>query len=1059
MAKNNIETHEYNRIQEGRNPMQNNTNGINDKRLILVVEDEAVNRAILGSVLEKDYEVIYAGNGTEALQKASENKAILSLIILDLIMPGMQGQEVLRRVRADSEYQDIPVIVASGDQSQEIECLNAGASDFIQKPYPEHGVILARVRRTIELFEGRKIIHSTERDPLTGLYNREFFFSYAEQYDQHHRDTPMDAIVLDINRFGIINERYGRAYADEVLRRVGEKAREMVHDEGGIVCRREADIFLVYCPHREDYKAILDNASMGLAGEQNANNRVRLRMGVYSNVDKSLELERRFDRAKIASDSVRNSFTRNIGVFDDTLHKAEMYSEQLIEDFPKAVEEGQFKVFFQPKYNITGDKPYLAGTEALVRWQHPELGMISPGVFIPLFEENGLIQDLDHYVWRQAARQIRIWKDEIGYTVPVSVNVSRVDMYDANIVYSLLDILEESRLEAGDLHLEVTESAYAEDAEQIIETVKRLRSMGFLVEMDDFGTGYSSLNMLSSLPIDVLKLDMQFIRTAFGQEKDTHMLEIIIEIARHLSAPVVAEGVETEEQVKALKEIGCDLVQGYFFSPPVPAEKFASFMSEAAGQMAAKEQAKPTRQKQEKPAAGRERKSILKRWSDRHSIPMKRASYIFVIVALIVATGLYIADRLVTQGYLRMGQVHERYIIAQQSATNLEIGSDVLTSAVRNFVVTGDTQYLQEYFNEANVTRRRDEAVDNLETMMSRGSAAYGHLSTALSLSNELMLDEYQAMKLILSTGNYDEALIPDVIKETELNAGDAGKSTEEKRLTAFNLVYGDRYEDYKTRIRSNTALCTQELIEASERERVAQDNRMNLLLGIQTVLTVAMLAVVLLIVLFISGWIRRPLSRMVEQMKAKETVPPSGAEELRFVSETYNSIFEENRRTHERLTYGNMHDALTGLYNRSAYDFMRHDLDMSRNALLLVDVDKFKSVNDTYGHDVGDLVLKRVAEVLKYSFRSTDLVFRLGGDEFVVIMSNVDSSMRDQVKRKIDQANVMLQKPKDDLPPTSLSVGVAFADRGNPDGDIFKDADTALYRVKEAGRCGCYIY
>jgi EAL domain-containing protein (putative c-di-GMP-specific phosphodiesterase class I) len=180
-------------------------------------------------------------------------------------------------------------------------------------------------------------------------------------------------------------------------------------------------------------------------------------------------------------------------------------------------------------------------------------------------------------------------------------------MYDANIVYSLLDILEESKLEAGDLHLEVTESAYAEDAEQIIETVKRLRSMGFLVEMDDFGTGYSSLNMLSSLPIDVLKLDMQFIRTAFGQEKDTHMLEIIIEIARHLSAPVVAEGVETEEQVKALKEIGCDLVQGYFFSPPVPAEKFASFLSEAAGQMAAKEQAKPTRQKQEKPAAGRER--------------------------------------------------------------------------------------------------------------------------------------------------------------------------------------------------------------------------------------------------------------------------------------------------------------------------------------------------------------------------------------------------------------------------------------------------------------------
>ena len=223
--------------------------------------------------------------------------------------------------------------------------------------------------------------------------------------------------------------------------------------------------------------------------------------------------------------------------------------------------------------------------------------------------------------------------------------------------------------------------------------------------------------------------------------------------------------------------------------------------------------------------------------------------------------------------------------------------------------------------------------------------------------------------------------------------------------------------------------------------------------------MTVVLLAVVLLIAFFISGWIRKPLSRMVEQMRARETVSSTGAEELRFVAETYNAIFEENLRTHERLTYGNMHDALTGLYNRSAYDFMRHDLDMSRNALLLVDLDKFKSVNDTYGHDVGDLVLKRVAEVLRYSFRSTDLVFRLGGDEFVVIMSNVDSSMREQVRRKVDQANVMLQKPKDDLPPSSISVGVAFADRENPEGDIFKDADTALYRMKEAGRCGCYIY
>ena len=1027
------------------------------RRLVLVVEDEAVNRDILGTILEKEYTVIFAENGEEALRVIEEKKELLSLVILDLIMPVIPGLEVLRRIKAVPDTRDLPVIVASGDQSQEIECLNTGAGDFIQKPYPEPGVILARVRRTIELSEGRQIIQSTERDPLTGLYNREFFYSYAEQYDQYHRDTPMDAIVLDINRFGTINERYGRAYADEVLRRVGEKAREMVHDAGGIVCRREADIFLVYCPHREDYKAILDNASMGLSGEQNANNRVRLRMGVYSNVDKSLELERRFDRAKFASDSVRNSFTRNIGIYDDTLRKAELYSERLIEDFPRAIDEKQFRVFFQPKFNITCEKPFLTGAEGLVRWQHPELGLISPGVFIPLFEENGLIQKLDYYVWREAARQIRVWKDTVGFTVPVSVNVSRVDMYDANIAYTLLDILEESRLEAGDLHLEVTESAYAEDAEQIIETVKRLRSMGFLVEMDDFGTGYSSLNMLSTLPIDVLKLDMKFINSAFGQEKDIHMLEIILEIARHLSAPVVAEGVETEEQMNALKEIGCDMVQGYLFSPPVPAEQFEPFLQDAKRETAARKTAQPEKPRREKKTEAKI--SLLKRWSEKLSIPMRKASRIFMLVAFIVATALYISDSMVTHGYLRMERASERYIIAQQAAADLEAGSDTLTEAVRSFVVTREIQYLQNYFTEANVTRRRDEAVSDLESMMSRNSAAYERLSTALALSNELMYDEYEAMNLILSSGEYDDSLIPEVLKETALSPEAAAKSPAEKYAQALSLVYGDRYEDYKARIRSNADACTEELIEASDRERTRLNERMSVLLGVQTVLTVALLAVVLAIVLYISGWIRKPLTRMVEQMRAKKTVPPAGAEELRFVSETYNAIFEENRRTQERLAYGNMHDALTGLYNRTAYNFMRHDLDMSRNALLLVDVDKFKGINDNYGHDVGDLVLKRVAEVLKYSFRSTDFVFRLGGDEFVVIMSNVDSSMRDQVKRKIDQANVMLQKPADDLPPTSLSVGVAFADRENPEGDIFKDADVALYRVKEAGRCGCYIY
>ena len=537
----------------------------NGKRLVLVVDDELINREILSHILSTEYEVLSADNGSEALSIMQEYRETLSLVLLDLNMPVMSGYDVLKTAKADAQISHLPIIVITSDQSAEIESLHLGAVDFIPKPYPDAGVILARVQRTIEFNEDRETIASTERDPLTGLYNKEFFFLYAEQYDQFHQDQEMDAIVLDVNHFRLINERYGKAYGDEVLCRIGKKVREIVQDSGGIVSRRESDTFMVYCPHRDDYKAILENASIGLAGEESADNRVRLRLGVYSNVDKGIEIERRFDRAKMAANTVKGSFTNPIGIYDENMHNREIYAEQ-------------FQVYYQPKFDVRPATPVLASAEALVRWNHPDHGMISPGFFIPLFEENGLIEQLDLYVWKEAASQIRRWKEAFGFYVPISVNVSRIDLYDPNIYSTLQNILSENGLSASDLMLEVTESAYTQDSAQIIETVSKLRDLGFRIEMDDFGTGYSSLNMLSTLPIDALKLDMQFVRTAFKEGGNTHMVEIIIQIAALLSVPVIAEGVETEEQLNTLRHLGCDLIQGYFFSKPVPAKEFEAFI-------------------------------------------------------------------------------------------------------------------------------------------------------------------------------------------------------------------------------------------------------------------------------------------------------------------------------------------------------------------------------------------------------------------------------------------------------------------------------------------------
>ena len=555
----------------------------NGKRQILIADDEWINREMLGNLLEKEYDLIFACDGKEAIDKIKQNADTLSVVLLDLMMPGINGIDVLKTVRNDPRCKNIPVIVITSDQKSEVESLTIGAADFIEKPYPQPDVILAHIMRTIELSEDRMIINATEHDPLTELYNREFFYRYAEQFDAHHKNTETDAIVIDVVHFHTINERFGSDYGNKVLRLIAHHLSEQLSQWDGIICRSDADTFMIYCPHGMDYTQLMKSVSDAINAHVESNNRIRLRMGVYEKTSKDLPVERRFDRASLARESVKSGFSgSNIGLYDSSMHDQELHHEQLIEDFQKALDEKQFSVFYQPKFNIQSEKPVLTSAEALVRWIHPTLGFISPGEFIPLFEENGLIHKLDFYVWEQTAEQIHEWKSRFGVTIPVSVNVSRIDMYDPQLAGELIDIAEGHQITRDELLLEITESAYTKDSGQIIRTVRDLRSLGFKIEMDDFGTGYSSLNMISTLPIDALKLDMLFIRQAFSNGKDTKLLEIIMDIANYLSVPVIAEGVETEEQYLTLKEMGCDIAQGYYFSKPVPANEFERFIKEAA---------------------------------------------------------------------------------------------------------------------------------------------------------------------------------------------------------------------------------------------------------------------------------------------------------------------------------------------------------------------------------------------------------------------------------------------------------------------------------------------
>ena len=553
---------------------------IDVRKTVLIAEDVEINRMLLGTILEEEYDVRYASDGAETLKILREEKDRISLLLLDLMMPEVDGIEVLRTMKSDPALRNIPVIVLTGDQEAEVECLHLGAMDFIPKPYPGAEIIQARVSKCIELSETRDLIQSTERDTLTNLFNIEYFVRYVERYDRYFADMPMDAILININHFQTINERFGKQYGDDVLRRLADKIRETARETGGVCCRQGADVFLLYCPHRDEYDSLLESMSIGIGGGGSGTDHVRLRMGVYANADRQLDPERRFDRANKAADSVRGSHVLSIGFYDAAIHEAQIHRERLLEDFHSCLENNCFRVYLQPKFNIRREKPYLASAEALVRWVHPELGMISPAEFIPLLEESGLILELDRFVWEHTAAYIRSWKDRFGVSVPVSVNVSRVDMLATDLKEIFRQILDEYRLEPSDLMLEITESAYTGSSDPVIETALALRETGFMIEMDDFGTGYSSLGMLNRLPIDALKLDMSFVRTAFaGEKRDTRIIQLILDIAKILDVPVIAEGVETEEQLLALKDLGCDLAQGYFFSRPVPGDEFDSFIT------------------------------------------------------------------------------------------------------------------------------------------------------------------------------------------------------------------------------------------------------------------------------------------------------------------------------------------------------------------------------------------------------------------------------------------------------------------------------------------------
>ena len=436
----------------------------------------------------------------------------------------------------------------------------------------------------------------------------------------------------------------------------------------------------------------------------------------------------------------------------------------------------------------------------------------------------------------------------------------------------------------------------------------------------------------------------------------------------------------------------------------------------------------------------------------KKAVSLRTVNFLMIGISIIVVAVLLFLVLRVEARYRDLRASTEVFLTCETAAPDLNRGSDYLTEQVRLFAVTGEKRYCDQYFEEAKVTRRRDKAITALEPYL-ENAEALGYLNTAMQNSLELMDIEYYAMALVWSDGDYDRTQMPEEIKAVQLSEEDLALTPEEKQAKAVRLVFDETYQSYKQRITENVDLCSERLLKNMEAQQEVSYNKLSTIMILLFAMIVVMLIVVLAVIFVTLRLVMQPMMKAADYIREQQALPIKGASEVQFLAEAYNDVFEKTQQKHEDLHRTAYHDALTGLYNRAAYEEMYDKIDEENFCLMLIDVDKFKSVNDTYGHDVGDIVLKKAAEVLSNQFRSNDLIFRFGGDEFAVVMMNVTDNMKDLIKIKIGNANHQLSADSK-IPAVSFSVGATFGN-GNISEDLFKQADTALYEVKSKGGCG----
>lgn len=415
-----------------------------------------------------------------------------------------------------------------------------------------------------------KLEYRLNYDSLTKAYNRYGFYKNAQKLIKEHTDTEYCLILSDIKSFKLINEIYGENIADKILIDEVNIIRQKMKGNS-VLGRLNGDIIAMVIP--KEYlseKEFSDMIKLLSDRYSNKNFRLHIYLGVYYIKDVNETIRQMVDKVSLVIMKSKGNMSNYILYYDENSYRNDIFKQQLIGEFETALNENQFCMYLQPQTDKDGN---MLGAEALIRWNHPNMGLIMPGAFIECFEDAGLIYRLDNYIWEEAAKQLKIWKDS-GYNYYISVNISAKDFYHIDVYQTFKNLVSKYGIDTDKLHIEITETALSEDKQAAHKTIERLHDEGFIIEIDDFGSGYSSFNFLKDVCADVIKIDRVFLKKSSHEERGEQILRSIISLSHDIGMDVITEGVENVDQLSMLAKMNCDWFQGYYFSKPVTVGDF-----------------------------------------------------------------------------------------------------------------------------------------------------------------------------------------------------------------------------------------------------------------------------------------------------------------------------------------------------------------------------------------------------------------------------------------------------------------------------------------------------